>query len=215
MQQTRQYILEILRERGDATVDELVNALKDRIHHEITAVTIRHHLDILRSEELVTPPTVRRRSTPGRPQHVYALTEKALEFFPNNYQNLVEALLDQVKATLPPPQVNVIMENIADKMVTDAGLLAVPMEARLDQITVYLNQQGYDSHWEPSPEGYILYTRNCPYRQIAGDHNELCGLDFRVVSGLLGVVPRRVSRLVEHDDRCTFLIPAQQKAAQR
>src|SRR4030042_6106856 len=110
MQQTRQYILDTLHEHGEATVDELVNALRVRLNHDITAVTVRHHLDILRSEELVTAPAVRRRHTPGRPQYVYALTEKALDIFPNNNQNLTAALLNQIKAPLSPPQVHTIMD---------------------------------------------------------------------------------------------------------
>src|SRR5881398_1176461 len=123
MQQTRRYILEVLHEHGEATVDELVNALAERIDHEITPVTVRHHLDVLRSEELVTAPMIRHRSTPGRPQHVYGLTEKALEHFPNNYQNLADNLLKQIKATLPSMEVNVILERMADHMVASAGTL--------------------------------------------------------------------------------------------
>jgi predicted ArsR family transcriptional regulator len=208
MQQTRRYILEVLHEHGEATVDELVTALTERIDHEITPVTVRHHLDILRSEELVTAPMIRHRSTPGRPQHVYGLTDKALEHFPNNYQNLAASLLTQIKTTLPAPQVNVIMESIADQMVASAAILDMPLENRLDRVVEYLNQQGYDARWETCLEGYILRTHNCPYRQIAENHEELCGLDMRLIAGLTGVVPRRLGRIVEHDDSCAYLIPA-------
>src|SRR5262249_13796164 len=151
-------------------------------------------------------------STPGRPQHVYRLTEKALELFPNNYQNLAASLLTQIKTTLPAPQVNVIMESIADQMVASAEILGVPLELRLDRVVEYLNQQGYDAQWESCAEGYILRTRNCPYRQIAADHEELCGLDSRLIAGLTGVVPRRLGRIVEHDDSCAYLIPASRPA---
>ena len=183
MQQTRREILEVLHERGEATVDELVEALKTRINHEITAVTVRHHLDVLRSEALVTPPEIRRRNAPGRPQHVYGLSERALEQFPNNYQNLAANLLTQIKTMLPPGEINVIMERTADQMVADAGVLDMPLEARLDHIVGYLNQQGYDAQWEPCAEGYLLRTRNCPYRQIASDHEELCGSGLTAGSG--------------------------------
>jgi predicted ArsR family transcriptional regulator len=100
MQPTRQHILEILKESGEATVDEIVTALSERIG-DITAVTVRHHLEILRGDGLVSAPAVRRRTTPGRPQHVYSLTDKALELFPNNYRNLAEELLFQLKSHLP------------------------------------------------------------------------------------------------------------------
>jgi predicted ArsR family transcriptional regulator len=80
-------------------------------------------------------------------------------------------------------------------------------------VVTYLNQQGYDAEWEACPQGYLLRTRNCPYRQIAGNHDELCAMDLRLITGLIGVVPRRLGRLVEHDDSCEYLIPAAQEAA--
>jgi DeoR family suf operon transcriptional repressor len=207
MQQTRQYILETLHERGEATVDELVNALRVRINHDITAVTVRHHLDILRSEELVTAPAVRRRHTPGRPQYVYALTEKALDIFPNNYQNLTAALLNQIKAILPTPQVNTIMEHVADELIAKAPLLNGTLEARLESVIKYLTQHGYEASWEPCPEGYLLRMYNCPYRRISDGHEELCGMDFRLVAGLVGIVPRRLARIAAKDESCVYLIP--------
>lgn len=210
MQQTRRYILEILREQGDATVDELVNELKKRIHHTITAVTVRHHLDILRGDSLVTSPEMRRSGAPGRPQYVYSLTDKALELFPNNYQNLMNMLLNQLKTNLTSPQVNVIMDGVADQMVAQArfpeAIQHVPMAVRLDHVVNYLNQNGYDASWEATDNGYILRTRNCPYSRVAQEHGELCGLDMRLVAGLVGATPRVLGRLSDSADSCAYLI---------
>lgn len=207
MQQTRQLILETLHEKGEATVDELVQSLQTRLNHDITSVTVRHHLDVLRSEELITPPSIRRRRTPGRPQYSYMLTDKAVSRFPNNYQALSAALLNQLKASLPPSQVNVILADAADEMAASAVLLDGSIEARLDGVVQYLDQHGYEADWEPCTDGFILRTRNCPYHQIVGEHEELCGLDFRLISGLLGIIPRRLGRIVEGDDSCAYLIP--------
>ena len=77
MQDTRQKILDHLKTHGEATVEELREWLGG-----ITAVTVRHHLDVLRRDGLVDAPTVERRDTPGRPRYVYTLTEKASRYFP-------------------------------------------------------------------------------------------------------------------------------------
>jgi predicted ArsR family transcriptional regulator len=212
MQQTRRHILEILRERGEATVDDLVSELKDRIQHEITPVTVRHHLDIMRGEDLVTPPTVRRRSTRGRPQYVYTLTDKARQHFPNNYENLATSLLEQIKSRLPATEVNVILEGVADDMIANAAKLGEPaenlsIEERLDQTVQYLTNSGYDASWESSDDGYILRTQNCPYHQIVGEHTELCAMDLRLIAGLLGVVPRIMGRIADEESSCAYLIP--------
>lgn len=207
MQQTRQHILEILRERGDATVDDLVAALEQRIQHGITAVTVRHHLDVLRGEHMVTEPTIRHRNTPGRPHYVYALTEKAHEQFPNNYQLLVKNLLGQLRMSLSPAQVNVIVEGVADQMVADAQLPETPIERRLDFVVTYLTDLGYVASWDQCSEGFVLRTSNCPYHQVSGDHAELCQMDMRLISGLVGIVPRQLGRIADQRDSCDYLIP--------
>lgn len=217
MQQTRRLILDILRERGDATVEEIVADLKERIQHDITAVTVRHHLDILRGDDLVTAPAVRRSGAPGRPQYVYALTEKARDAFPNNYQNLMNYFLEQLKAKLPQNQVNVILEGVADLMIADAHipesvLHTIPMEVRLDHVIGYLNQHGYEAAWEAHPEGYLVRTRNCPYYRLSPDHAELCGMDMRLIAGLVGVVPRSLGHIADGDESCSYLIPIAQAA---
>ncbi|MBX3086766.1 MAG: hypothetical protein KF716_34350 [Anaerolineae bacterium] len=207
MQQTRQYILEILRERGEATVEEMVAELEKRIQHGITAVTVRHHLDVLRGEYMVTEPTIRRRSAPGRPQYVYALTEKAHEQFPNNYQILVKNLLGQLRTNLPSTQVNVIVEGVADQMVEDAQLPATSIERRLDFVIAYLTQLGYDASWDTCSDGFVLRTSNCPYHQVSGEHGELCMMDMRLISGLVGIVPRQLGRIASQQESCDYLIP--------
>ncbi|NPV66866.1 MAG: ArsR family transcriptional regulator [Anaerolineae bacterium] len=208
MQQTRQHILEILKEREQATVDEIVQDLSQRIG-EITAVTVRHHLEILRGDGLVAAPIVRRRTTPGRPQHVYSLTDRALELFPNNYRQFAQQLLLQIKSQLPRQEVNVILENVAERMASDVIPPDVPMPARLERVVEYLTSQGYQAAWETTEQGYILRTNNCPYHHLAADHEELCAMDMRLISTLLGgIVPRRVEHLPSGGLSCTYLIPA-------
>lgn len=210
MQQTRQHILEILKEQNEATVDEIVAALSDRIG-EITAVTVRHHLEILRGDGLVSAPAVRRRTTPGRPQYIYALTDKALELFPNNYRTLAEELLQQIKKTLPPREVNVILEGVAGVMASGLQAGDLPMPARLNHVIDYLTQQGYNARWESTERGYILHMHNCPYHHLTASHAELCEMDFHLLSSLLGgIVPRRIGHMARGDESCAYLVPVPQ-----
>ncbi|MBN2472069.1 MAG: ArsR family transcriptional regulator [Anaerolineae bacterium] len=210
MQQTRQHILEILKEHEEATVDDIVEALANRIG-DITAVTVRHHLEILRGDGLVAAPRVRRRTTPGRPQHMYALTDKALELFPNNYRSLAGEMLLQLKAQLPAAEVNVILEGVADQMAGSIPPSDAPLPVRLNQVVDYLSEQGYAAYWEAVDEGFILHTNNCPYHQLAAEHEELCRMDIRMISGLLGgIVPRRVAHMTQGDPSCAYLIPDSQ-----
>ncbi len=206
MQSTRQLILDILRARGQATVEDIVAELCRR-RGSITAVTVRHHLTRLQEEALITSPQLRRRSSPGRPQHVYALTDKANDIFPNNYQRLAASLLEQIQKQLPPDGVNVIIEGVAAQFAAEAGLTDIPFPDKLNAVVAYLNQQGYNAHWEICEGGYMLHTSNCPYHQIAQNTSALCEMDMRMIARLIGVVPRRTGQIAHGDRSCAYFIP--------
>lgn len=208
MQETRRHILEVLRERGESTVDDLVFELRKRRGDMITAVTVRHHLTELLKENLITHPQFRHRGSPGRPQHIYALTTQARNQFPNNYHSLASNLLAQITEQLPQNQVNVILEGVADRMASQANIPPLPLEERLERVIAYLNEHGYSAGWEEHVDGYILRTVNCPYHHLAQSDQHLCEMDMRLVASMLGIVPRLLSRMSQGDLSCSYLIPA-------
>lgn len=206
MQQTRRHILEILKEKKAATIDEIVEALTERIG-KITAVTVRHHLEILRGDGLVAAPEVRRRSAPGRPQYVYGLTERAADHFPNNYQGLASGLLEQLKHQLPPTQVNKILEGVAEQMADGASVPDGPLDIRLDHAVTYLNDNGYTARWRHVENGTrLLEISNCPYEQVSCSNPELCKMDEKLVRKLVGGHPKRISWQLDDAEACTYVI---------
>lgn len=207
MQETRRQILEILRDRAEATVDDIVLDL-EVLRGSITSVTVRHHLAKLQEDGLVADAQMRHRSSPGRPQHIYILTERGTAYFPNNYPDLAINLLQQIKSTLPAKQVNVIIEGVADNMAKEASLSDCEnLQERLDKAVEYLNAHGYEANWKSHQDGFVLETTNCPYHKIAQDDQALCQLDMRLISQMLGVVPRLLSRISDGDEACSYLIP--------
>lgn len=210
MQETRQHILEILKERKEATVDDIVLELRSR-RGDITAVTVRHHLTKLQQSELVTAPRFRHKNTPGRPQHVYSITEKALNHFPNNYQKLAESLLEQIQQHVPPQGINVILEGVAETIASDiSDLSSLPMEKRLKEAVNLLNNRGYNARWEQCDGGWILHTANCPYHELAQKNEGLCHMDMRLISKLIGIVPRQMTYISKGEPTCSYFIPCQE-----
>ena len=209
MQKTRQKIVEYLRQHDSATVDELSEALDN-----LTAVTVRHHLDILRSEGLVSPPEVRHRSSPGRPKYVYRLTEKAESLFPRNLGTLTESMIEQLKSTLDEEQVVLFFDGVADRMAAELepGPDGESLEERLDRAVEHLTEHGYEARWERTRKGYILHTANCPYSGVVDSHRELCKLDMHYVSKLLGTVPARLAYMQDDADTCSYLVPVPDQA---
>ncbi len=200
MQDTRQQIMTILKERGRSTVEELSAALG------LTAATVRHHLDILHQAGLVEMPETRRRTTPGRPQHIYILTEAAARHFPQNYAGLASAMLDQIQERLPSAEYEAFLDSIAEQM---AGEFApVPFtesfETRLGRAVDFLNAKGFMARYTQENNQYALQITNCPYRDVMRTHAQICKIDLALITRLLSVTPHRTTRMAGGDNLCTF-----------
>ena len=202
MQDTRERILDILKKRHQATVDELSRELG------LTAVTVRHHLDILRGEGYIAAPIVRRRKTPGRPQYAYALTEKADAFFPKRYDHLASLMLDELRSCLPAAEIDRMLERIGERIASQAALSEEDeFTARLAAAVEFLDGLGYMARWESRDDGdYWLHIANCPYEQVASQHDEVCKMDLRMLTNLLGTAPRRIAWAAHGDNHCTYAI---------
>ncbi len=175
MQNTRQLILEILRRDGEVTVQELSRELK------LTSVTVRHHLEILRSQGYVTEPEVQRTSTPGRPRYVYRLAETAIDLFPNNYRGLASALLESVCLRTAPDQREAVLEESAHRLVAQLGPLPENRNARLNALASRLKALGFEIELAVDKDGREHITVcNCPYAAVSQSCPEVCQIDRRM-----------------------------------
>jgi predicted ArsR family transcriptional regulator len=202
MQSTRQEILEILKEERQATVEDLAARL------DLTPMTIRHHLNVLQAQNLVSTTTVRRSQRVGRPRLVYTLTEAADELFPQGYGELARHLVSEIKEAMGPEETEAIFRRIADRIAQAAppAYEGQPFEDRLDDVSDFLEELGFLFRWEKTEDGYVLANMNCPYRQVTREHPEVCVMDTALISRLLGVEPQPLSRLRMGDTTCATLL---------
>jgi len=202
MQATRERILNIMKEHGQVTVDELRRELR------LTAVTVRHHLDILQGEGFIAAPVAHRRKVPGRPKYVYTLSEEGSTLFPKRYDHLASLLLSEAHARLSPDEVSQMMRQIGEHI---AGQFTLPdeddFEARLAAATEFLDGLGYMANWEQRDNGdYLLRIANCPYEKVARRHKEVCKIDRTLLTHLLGISPRRIEWAAQGDHQCAYAI---------
>ncbi|MBN1260875.1 MAG: ArsR family transcriptional regulator [Anaerolineae bacterium] len=199
MQDTRQQILEILKRHGEVTVQELSRELG------LTSVTVRHHLEILRSEGYITEPEVRRSNRPGRPRYVYRLTSMAADLFPNNYSGLANALLEVLQKDVAPQERQRIIEGVARQLASGAGELPEAPEERLDSIISYIKQLGFVARWEKGhADDYHIYICNCPYHYVAQNHPETCTIDEIMLRSLTGAHLERIQGRASHNAICGY-----------
>lgn len=196
MQETRQRILEIIKMRGQATVNELTRELG------LTAVTIRHHLDVLHREGLIGPPQILRKPGPGRPQHIYRLAGEAEELF-KKYDRLTDALLEELEARMSPEELDAIIQGVAERMASQVSAEG-DLGTRLGALMEFLNGLGYLATVQEEEGGYRIMVANCPYERVARRHALPCKVDTRLIALVTGVEPERVQQIAAGDEHCAY-----------
>ncbi len=201
MQTVRGRILEILKQRGQATVAELAGRLG------MAPVSVRYHLDILQGDDLIVASKVRREGSVGRPQQVYSLTAEADAHFPDNFAPLTAGIVRQMKQLLPAEEVEGSFRALAEEMAQPL-VLDSPADERLDErmerVVSFLNERGYLARWESNTG--LLHTHNCPYVGVAGEHRELCCMDLALMDSLSGRTCERIQAIAEGDHCCSYLV---------
>lgn len=203
MQAVRQRIMEILKERGSATVAELADTLG------MAQVSVRHHLDILVGEDLVAQTGVRRRDGAGRPSQMYTLTPQALKVFPQRHDVLASSLLTELKASLPGHEVRELLARVAERAAHEAPPSAKDqaIEDRLSEVAGFLTQKGYNARWEVNNGHYELHACNCPYAGVSERHPELCWMDQALIQHLVPGAIRLQTQALDGAHRCTYIVP--------
>ena len=198
VQETRQNIVEILKTRGHATVEELAEALA------LTPMTVRHHLSILEERRLVTADVQRGRV--GRPHYVYSLTPAADELFPKAYHILAERVLAKIKEQYGAQQARSILQDIAGDLAEPhlAELVGKRLEERLIHIEEIMAAEGFRVRVTNDSETPGVEVCNCAYRHVAALHPEVCELDRTLLESVLGRRLVRVKHAPAGDDCCRY-----------
>ena len=199
---TRQQIIEYLKEKEQATVDELASAVN------LTSMAVRYHLNVLQKDNLISAPAVRRPAGRGRPQQVYKLTEAADELFPVDYLILTDYLLDELRMQLGDRGINDLFNRIASRLADEAPAARKDQttEERLDEVVYFLREKGFVVDWQREDNHYVIHAYSCPYRQVAKHHGQVCILDKKVIGSMLNTEPARTACITSGDGHCTYRI---------
>jgi predicted ArsR family transcriptional regulator len=176
---TRLRILEYLRTHQTATAVELEHSLG------MTGANIRHHLQILESNDLIEL-VGRRQVGRGRPDNVFGLSRQMLG---DGLDFLSDALCTALLGNLPQKELEAAIKKTALTM-AGGGEYApdLPLQARLARVISHINKMHYNARWEAASGGPRFILGHCPYVAIITDHPELCRLDGEFLS-LLGGSP--------------------------
>jgi predicted ArsR family transcriptional regulator len=207
MDGTRGRIVELLRQHGKATVDDLTRVLG------VAPATVRRHLDVLQRDGHVALETVRRAT--GRPHHVFALTRAGRNSLPAHYISLTVRLMGELMSLRPAEtrgrdgrgvamltfeRLTSSLLQACERRVTEARL-----PERLRQAVDALAEGGLVVETAARRGGYLLKVRDCPCRWADSTREGACREAEHLLSRLIRVPIRREQD--EERDVCAYFVP--------
>jgi predicted ArsR family transcriptional regulator len=165
-------VLQLLRGR-ELTADELAGQLG------MTPNAARFHLAELERGGLVTQRPVRR--GPRKPSSAYSLTDRGEALFPKHYDDLLNAVLRDVRAERPPGEVAALFRRLGRRLAArEAYRFAGRAPAgRLGEALRVLGELGGAASAEADPARPGVTTivgRSCPFGAVVAEHPEACAL---------------------------------------
>lgn len=198
---TRDKIMHTLLNNPRSTINELAEAVG------INAISVRHHLNSMLADGLVT--SEEERHGVGRPRLVYYLTERGLEKFPTRYFRLANRLLGRLKETLPASAVETIFSEMARELAEDhlRATQNMSLEEKLDFLKKLLSEEGFIIEWEKIGDSYHIHEITCPYFHVTQAHPEVCTVDQTLISTVLSLPAQKIQCVLSGDHHCTYIIP--------
>src|SRR5262245_20702124 len=209
--EARREILKLLKRRGPLPVEDLAEALA------ITVSGARQHLAGLEKDGVVTYQRVRQ--GPGRPRHLYELTDEGDALFPRNYAELTNELLGYVQEH-DPTLLDQLFVRRAQRRVRSAQKrmegLALPDKVR--ELARILDEEGYYAELQELEDGrFRIVERNCLVKDVAARYAQACTSELNFVRKLLPEADvTRSTHLLNQQPCCAYDIrprTAEQRAA--
>ena len=175
----RQLLELLLKKKSGLTVDELSKGLK------ITRNAVRQHLAALESDGLIALGTTR--PSGGRPQQLYALTEKGKEVFPRRYswfaQLAIEAMKREHGAEGLRERLASIGSSVAAQLRTQSPALET-REQKVEKLAAVMAQLGYNARSVVATvKAPVIEADNCVFHELAIKNPEICHFDLAMMEG--------------------------------
>lgn len=198
---TRRQLLQSLKLRGEARAEELAEELG------VTVSAVRQHLAALAAASLVEHRELK--GAPGRPKHVYHLTEIGDELFPRAYQELANELLEIVHDE-DPELLERVFERRRRRRLEQAHAAMTDLDhaGRVDALARLLDEDGYLADVAPNDDGsFTIELHNCAVLGVAQRHDFPCASEEAFLRDVLPCWRvQREAHVLRGDHRCAYKV---------
>ena len=201
---TKQDILEYLLKQDRAIAQDLATVM------DISPQAVRRHLKDLQTEGLIAYQSVS--SGTGRPQHIYQLSQKGRDRFPNQYDRFAISFLDTLVENLGYEQAAKMLHHHWQKKSIDyrEKLGNGVLRDRVARLVELRRQEGYMADYhavDGQNDRFILTEHNCAISQVAASFPAVCGHELEMFAAALADCQvERTHWIVGGEHQCGYLI---------
>jgi predicted ArsR family transcriptional regulator len=147
----------------------------------------------------------------GRPQFIYALTEKGdEESFPRTYAPEMIGLLEAIEGLEGAAGLDRIFEQRTEQLVEEyrGRMPGEDLEERVKGLASIRTEEGFMAEWKREDENsFVLREHNCAIYQVASNCEQLCTFEQELFCRVLDDARiTRESHILAGDPNCTYLI---------
>jgi len=207
-QSSKDTILQYLLKQDKATVHDIATAI------EISPQAIRRHLKDLKDQGLIDHDTMALKS--GRPQHLYYLSQKGRDRFPQNYGDFAVSFLDTLTETVGENQVTQILEKQWQKKASIYGeyIKGGSLQERVHKLVEIRRKEGYmaelysvNDSSDQEKQQFFLSEHNCAISDVAESYPQVCGHELEMFATLFpDCKVERTNWINNGEHRCGYLI---------
>ena len=169
----------LLKTKSGLTVDELSKGLK------ITRNAVRQHLAALQSDGLIALGSTR--PSGGRPQQLYALTEKGKEIFPRRYSWFAQLVIETIKREHGAEGLRERLASMGSSVAAQLRTQSTGLETRgqkVEKLAAVMVELGYNARRAPDTDkAPVIEADNCVFHELALKNPEICDFDLAMMGG--------------------------------
>ncbi|MBB6098412.1 putative ArsR family transcriptional regulator [Deinobacterium chartae] len=204
---TKSRLLSLLKSRGQATAQELADALG------VSIPATRRHLCDLEGAGMLEL-SIEKPCGRGRPQHVYRLTARGESTFPKSYATLCVDILRHLEELYGSGSVLAVMSARENKLYEAWApqVSTLPtLRERLERLTALLCEAGYQARMTERALGngevtFYLEQGNCPSLSVAREYRQLCSAELELYARLLGAPVVRETQIAAGAASCLYRV---------
>jgi predicted ArsR family transcriptional regulator len=187
--------LQLLQRLQPAGIQELVD------HAGVTATAIRHRLNRLQENELVSRISIPQER--GRPAHQYEVTRKGLQILGDESADLTALLWRELQKLEDESVRNRLLASVKTALVERLGTVSASssLMTRVQELCSSLEGRGLLVESEVAGKLPVIREHSCPYLAIAQEDSTICDIEREAFSTVLQV-PVALSRCRMDGHRC-------------